>query len=47
MKNAGDCVGNIHSSNDRIGFIIVQDKDIYLAEKACLEAINCVSIVTG
>lgn len=46
MKKEGDYVGNIRSSNDRIGFVIVQESDLYLAENVCNEAIKCIKIIT-
>lgn len=46
MKKIGEKIGNIHSSNDRVGFIIAQAEDVYQAEIACYEAINCIQIIT-
>jgi biotin carboxylase len=46
MKKEGDYVGNIYSSNDRIGFVIVQENDVHMAENVCDDAIKCIKIVT-
>lgn len=46
MKKVGDVIENIHSSNDRVGFVIAQEKNVHLAESACNEAIKFITIVT-
>lgn len=46
MKKIGDIVGDINSSNDRIGLVIAQGDDVYLAEKACDQAIKCIKVIT-
>jgi biotin carboxylase len=47
FKGIGDSIGDIHSSNDRVGCVIVQEDDSTLAEDACNKVLNCIKICTS
>lgn len=45
-KSAGDTVGDIKGSNDRIGFVISQADTCKVAKEQCLKAIDIIEIYT-
>lgn len=44
-KSIGDCIGNVNSSIDRIGFVIAQGKNADDAEAICEQVLKEVSII--
>lgn len=45
VKNIGDTVGSVHSSVDRVGFVIAQGKSADDAEEICENALSRIEIV--
>lgn len=44
FKGIGDSIRGIHSSNDRVGCVIVQEDDFELAELTCNQALSYINI---
>lgn len=44
LKKEGDTIGSLNSSNDRVGFVIIQEKNNKLAQKLCDDALELLNI---
>ena len=45
-KNINDCISDIHSSTDRVGYVIAQDTDYDRVIEQCNDAINRIVIIS-